>query len=85
MKKLLFIILILFLFSCEKNDPNENIDNESSLTWEKLFGGSDYDYIESVQQTTDGGYILAGSTASFGAGNDDGWLIKTDENGNLEE
>ena len=50
--------------------------------WEKTFGGADTDYASSVQQTSDGGYIMAGTTLSFGAGGADVYLIKTDTNGN---
>lgn len=49
--------------------------------WSKVFGGSGYDFASSVQQTSDGGYILAGFTASYGAGSNDAWLIKTYPNG----
>ena len=56
-------------------------DSEGVEEWSKTYGGAYSDLAYSVQQTTDGGYIIAGSTESFGAGKDDFYLVKTDSEG----
>jgi len=62
----------------------ENTVYHSQIEWSKCFGGSQLDWGWDVQQTYDGGYIIAGETTSFGAGGYDAWLIKTDKEGREE-
>jgi hypothetical protein len=59
------------------------LDASGNIAWQKTYGGSDFDYAISVQQTTDSGYIVAGGTESFGAGSDDVWIIKLDAGGTI--
>lgn len=70
------------------------LDSAGSITWQKCYGGSDEDDVWSngmaIQQTTDGGYIMASNTFSTDGDvtdNDgilDGWVVKTDSLGNIE-
>jgi len=53
-------------------------DSDGDTIWTRTYGGSSYDEGSSVAQTSDGGYIIAGRTGSFGAGSWDVYLVKTD-------
>ncbi len=51
--------------------------------WAKTYGGAGADSLSSMQPTADGGYIVAGSTTSFGAGGSDAWLMKLAADGSI--
>ncbi|MFH1009953.1 MAG: hypothetical protein V1784_01800, partial [bacterium] len=75
MKTFIFMFLLagIFIGLCLAQPPDS--------LWSRTFGGSYYEECYSVQQTLDGGYILGGYTLSFGAGDADLWLVKTDADG----
>lgn len=59
------------------------LDAGGNANWQKSYGGSGSDIANSMRQTSDGGYIVAGSTRSFSAGADDMWILRLDSFGNV--
>jgi hypothetical protein len=61
-------------------------DSAGNVQWDKIYG-PDVQYSDrsfrSFQQTSDGGFIAAGSTNQFNGGDSSIWLVKTDSNGNI--
>jgi hypothetical protein len=51
--------------------------------WTRTYGGSGGEEAYAVVQTPDGGYAIAGYTNSFGAGNEDFYLVRTDAAGGV--
>ena len=61
-------------------------DSSGNKEWDKTFGGADYDAAHYIQQTTDGGYIVVGATASYGerGSGSNVWLVKIDCSGDMQ-
>jgi hypothetical protein len=58
-------------------------DSMGNIQWNKTYGGRGDNVGNSVIQTKDGGYMLAGSTNAYGEGGRDALIIKTDSTGNM--
>ena len=56
-------------------------DENGDTLWTKTYGGTEGDGSFSVEECSDGGFIIAGGTRSFGSGKADVYLIRTDKNG----
>ncbi len=70
-------------------EPNRDMwivktDSDGNMTWNRTFGGSSDDTGRGAVLTDDGGYLLLGNTKSFGAGDYDFWLIKTNSTGHAQ-
>jgi len=65
------------------------LDTNGNIVWQKSLGGSSYDEAHSIQQTSDGGYIVAGYSYSNDGdvtgnhGYDDYWIVKLDTGGDI--
>lgn len=77
------------------SNGNSNYSNVAHIktgviTWAKTFGGSNKDYVQIIQQTADGGYIVVGDSFSNDgdvSGNHDKWnywIVKLDSSGNIQ-
>ena len=75
MRRVCFLLLVLSV--------SLSLPSYGAVTFEKTYGGSGSDRGNSVQQTSDGGYIIAGLTNSKGEGGDDVYLVKTDAQGTV--
>jgi len=78
----IFLFLVLFL-----QISNVAAAKEPAEQWNRSFGGNCEDSAWCIQQTSGGGYIVAGTTASYSKGTEgypDAWLIKVDKSGNMQ-
>jgi hypothetical protein len=71
------------------NDKNSDVllvkvSEKGDFEWSRIYGGIQTDYLYSIHQTKDGGYIMGGETNSFGAGEWDFYIVKVDGEGNLK-
>ena len=68
------------------------MDEQGDMDWQKSFGGTDADFLQSVRNTRDGGFILAGTSSSMKSGDkmedsfgkEDFWIIKLNAKGDEE-
>jgi len=96
---ILNILLLAILGSCQKEvgmqPRTSRTETDSTITvdttgtglpgaFQKTYGGPDNDYIGNVEQTSDSGYVIIGTTTSYGAGYGDVYVIKTNADGNIQ-
>jgi len=60
------------------------LSSTGAIEWQRAYGGGDYDYARGIKQTSDDGYIVGGSTFSFGAGEKESWILKLNSAGDIE-
>ena len=76
MKRIILVALFFLIFT-----PFMYLNAQ----WARTYGGSDDEWSYAIRQTSDGGYIVAGHTKSFGAGSADFWMLKLSSTGEIEE
>lgn len=83
---LLSISYTIVTGSPQERDQNYRLSSQGPMVtlWEFFYGGTGDDAARGIIQSSDGGFAIVGHTTSYGAGDSDGWLIKTDTNGIIE-
>jgi len=88
---IIFCLLSIGLCNCGgggggggESSSSSRSGGQTTASWAKGYGGVNRDIAHSIQQTSDGGFIFAGETYSFGAGNADEWVVKLDANGTIQ-
>ena len=96
MRKIFFLFLACFIFSCAKEEAeiafnSLNTEFKGELDYIKNFGGSGNESAQAIVKTTDGGFAILGYTESINGDiatkteeENDYWLLKFDENSNLQ-
>jgi hypothetical protein len=59
------------------------LDRQGNVQWQKTYGGPSDDRASAIVPTSDGGYVMAGWTWSFGAGYSDVWVLKLEADGSI--
>ena len=75
-RKILHILFVLFITT--------EMQSWAQSLWSRTFSGVNSEYGSDIQTTSDGGYIVAGRSASFGAGSFDAWALKLDSSGSIQ-
>ncbi|MCK4759096.1 MAG: hypothetical protein KAT69_03560 [Candidatus Aminicenantes bacterium] len=60
------------------------LTQSGDIGWQRTYGGTDIDAACSIQETSDGGYVVGGNTSSFGAAEKNGWILKLSQTGTVE-
>ena len=60
------------------------LNKDGNKVWSKTYGGEDLESAYGIDVTSDGGFIVVGTTESYGAGNSDFYIVKLDANGKEE-
>jgi hypothetical protein len=89
--KIVFVTLLLIIFSCKNDDSDINdMSFSGTIQWNKTFGGSQEDFAQSIIQTSDGNFVILGTSESIdGTITDktiidkDYWVIKIDKEGSV--
>jgi hypothetical protein len=60
------------------------IDADGEVLWQRTFGGTGDDSVQSIQPAADGGYIVAGNSGSFGSSGSQVWILKLNATGAID-